>query len=130
MAVGLYETLDEDAIRQNPEFIAFMVNGCMDKGIPMVTPPGVLGAHIDAMTFCEHIPQSQYPAGALAAAFYLCSGVRVWSAGPYRAFGMKTATISRPMRNCCGWPCLGVFSPCRKSNTPWTGWNGSMTTGA
>lgn len=76
MAVGLYETLDEDAIRQNPEFIAFMVNGCMDKGIPMVTPPGVLGAHIDAMTFCEHIPQSQYPAGALAAAFYLCSGVR------------------------------------------------------
>lgn len=76
MAVGIYETLDPDNIRQNPEFIAFMVNGCVDKGIPMVTPPGVLGAHVDAMAFCEHIPQSQYPAGALAAAFYLCSGVR------------------------------------------------------
>lgn len=76
MTVGLYETLDPDNIRQNPEFIAFMVNGCVDKGIPMVTPPGVLGAHVDAMTFCDHIPQSQYPAGALAAAFYLCSGVR------------------------------------------------------
>ncbi|NLA15033.1 MAG: tryptophanase [Bacteroidales bacterium] len=76
MAVGLYETLDPDNIRQNPDFIAFMVNGCSHKGIPMVTPPGVLGAHVDAMTFCEHIPQSQYPAGALASAFYLCSGVR------------------------------------------------------
>jgi len=76
MAVGLYETLDETMIGQSPEFIRFMVNGCMDKGIPMVTPPGVLGAHVDAMQFCDHIPQEQYPAGALAAAFFLCSGVR------------------------------------------------------
>jgi len=76
MAVGLYETLDETIICQSPDFIKFMVTGCMDRGIPMVTPPGVLGAHVDAMKFCSHIPQSQYPAGALTAAFYLCSGVR------------------------------------------------------
>jgi tryptophanase len=76
MAVGLYETLDETMISQSPDFIHFMVTGCMNKGIPMVTPPGVLGAHVDAMQFCSHIPQEQYPAGALAAAFYLCSGVR------------------------------------------------------
>jgi tryptophanase len=42
----------------------------------MVTPPGVLGAHVNAMEFCSHIPQLQYTAGALAAAFYLISGVR------------------------------------------------------
>ena len=36
------------------------------------------------MKFCEHIPQEEYPAGALAAALYLCSGVR----------GMERGTVS------------------------------------
>ena len=76
MAVGLYETLDETMICQSPQFIAYLVNSLTGKGVPMVTPPGVLGAHVDAMQICAHIPQTQYPAGALAAAFYLVSGVR------------------------------------------------------
>jgi len=76
MAVGLYETLDETMISQSPEFIAYLVNTLTEKGVPMVTPAGVLGAHVDAMRICEHVPQTQYPAGALAAAFFLISGVR------------------------------------------------------
>jgi tryptophanase len=76
MAVGLYETLDETMICQSPQYIAYLVNALSSQGVPMVTPPGVLGAHVDAMTLCSHIPQSQYPAGALAAAFYLVSGIR------------------------------------------------------
>ncbi|MDR2848545.1 MAG: tryptophanase [Bacteroidales bacterium] len=76
MAVGLYETLDETMICQSPKFIAYLVNSLTAKGVPMVTPPGVLGAHVNAMQFCEHIPQTQYPAGSLAAAFFLISGVR------------------------------------------------------
>ncbi|MDR2361525.1 MAG: tryptophanase [Prevotellaceae bacterium] len=84
MAVGLYETLDETMIRQSPQFIAYLVNALTARGVPMVTPPGVLGAHVDAMTMCHHIPQTQYPAGALAAAFYLVSGVR----------GMERGSIS------------------------------------
>ncbi|GHT53369.1 tyrosine phenol-lyase [Bacteroidia bacterium] len=76
MAVGLYETLDESMICQSPQYIAYLVNELVAKGVPMVTPPGVLGAHVDAMRVCAHIPQTQYPAGALAAAFYLISGVR------------------------------------------------------
>ncbi len=84
MAVGLYETLDETMISQSPQFIRFLVNELGRLGIPVVTPPGVLGAHVDAMGFCSHIPQEQYPAGALAAAFYLVSGVR----------GMERGTIS------------------------------------
>jgi tryptophanase len=76
MAVGLYETLDDTMISQSPEFIAYLVNTLMANGVPMVTPPGVLGAHVDAMKVCEHIPQTQYPAGALAAAFFLTAGVR------------------------------------------------------
>jgi tryptophanase len=76
MAVGLYETLDETVISQSPAFIKYLVEAAISKGVSMVTPPGVLGAHVNAMKFCEHIPQYQYPAGALAAAFFLVSGVR------------------------------------------------------
>ncbi|MDR1348080.1 MAG: tryptophanase [Prevotellaceae bacterium] len=84
MAVGLYETLDETMICQSPQYIAYLVNALTAKDIPMVTPPGVLGAHADAKRICEHIPQSQYQAGALATAFYLISGVR----------GMERGSIS------------------------------------
>jgi tryptophanase len=84
MAVGMYETLDEDMICQSPMFIKYLVESMASHGIPVVTPPGVLGAHINAMAFCSHIPQTQYPAGALAAAFYLVSGIR----------GMERGTIS------------------------------------
>ena len=76
MAVGLYETLDETMICQSPNFIAYLVNTLSEKGVPVVTPAGVLGAHVDAMQICSHIPQTQYPAGALAVAFFLISGVR------------------------------------------------------
>jgi tryptophanase len=84
MAVGLYETLDETMISQSPQFIAYLVHTLTTQGVPMVTPPGVLGAHVDAMRVCSHIPQTQYPAGSLAAAFFLVSGVR----------GMERGSIS------------------------------------
>jgi len=84
MAVGLHETLDETMISQSPRFIEYVVTEMDKRGIPVVTPPGVLGAHVDAMAFCSHLPQEEYPAGALAAAFYLISGVR----------GMERGTLS------------------------------------
>lgn len=84
MAVGLYETQDETVICQSIDTISYLVNTLDPKGIPVVTPAGVLGGHLDAMKFCEHIPQEEYPAGALAAALYLCSGVR----------GMERGTVS------------------------------------
>ncbi len=84
MAVGLRETLDETMISQSPRFIEYCVRELEKRGIPVVTPPGVLGCHVDAMAFCSHLDQREYPAGALAAAFYLISGVR----------GMERGTIS------------------------------------
>ncbi len=84
MAVGLMETLDEGMLSQSPSFIKHFVEELDSLGIPVVTPPGVLGCHVDATQFCSHIPQHEYPAGALAAAYYLISGVR----------GMERGTIS------------------------------------
>jgi tryptophanase len=84
MAVGLYETLDETMICQSPAFIKYLVEELHKKNIPVIRPAGVLGVHVDAMQFCDHIPQTEYPAGCLAAAFYLISGVR----------GMERGSIS------------------------------------
>ena len=84
MAVGLYETLDETMISQSPNFIAYLVNALDTYGVPVVKPAGVLGVHVDAMQVCAHIPQKEYPAGALAAALFLISGIR----------GMERGSIS------------------------------------
>jgi tryptophanase len=84
MAVGLYETQDETMICQSPSFIKYLVDSLHEKGIPVIRPAGVLGAHLDAMQVCAHIPQTEYPAGALAAALFLISGVR----------GMERGSIS------------------------------------
>ncbi len=84
MAVGLYETLDETVISQSPSFIKYLVEELHKKQVPVIRPAGVLGVHLDAMQICAHIPQKQYPAGALAAALFLISGVR----------GMERGSIS------------------------------------
>lgn len=84
MTVGLDETMDEFMINQGPIFIEYMVNELVKLGVPVVTPPGGLGTHLDAVKFLEHVPAEEYRAGSLAAAMYLAGGVR----------GMERGTIS------------------------------------
>ena len=76
MTVGFDESIEYDVISQAPQFIKYCVEELDKYGVPMITPPGGLGAHIDARAFLSHIPQEEYPAGALAAAMYLCGGIR------------------------------------------------------
>ena len=84
MTIGLEETMDEDMISQGPLFIAYMTEELQKVGVPVITPPGGLGCHIDAKQFISHVPQEQYPAGALAVAIYLAGGIR----------GMERGTLS------------------------------------
>lgn len=84
LTVGLEETMDMDMISQGPMFIEYMTEELYKKGIPVVTPAGGLGCHINAKEFVKHIPQQEYPAAALAAALFLVSGVR----------GMERGTMS------------------------------------
>jgi tryptophanase len=84
LAVGLEETMDMDVISQTPLFVEVMCHELLSKGVSVVMPPGGLGCHVDATSFCDHIPQTQYPAGALAAALFIASGVR----------GMERGTLS------------------------------------
>lgn len=84
LTVGLEETLDMDMIRQGPEFIAFMVDQLVSRGVPVVTPAGGLGCHLNARDFLPHISATDYPAGALASALFIASGAR----------GMERGTVS------------------------------------
>jgi tryptophanase len=84
MAVGIRETLNMDFVRQTPQFVEALGAMLLEKSVPVVRPFGGLGCHLDAMRFVGHIPQGQYPAGALTAAIYLIGGVR----------GMERGTLS------------------------------------
>jgi tryptophanase len=84
MAVGIQETLDMDVIGHTPLFVEALCNELIAKGVPVVTPSGGLGCHVDATAFCGHIPQDQYIAGSLCAAIFIASGVR----------GMERGTLS------------------------------------
>ena len=81
MAVGLREMTDVNVAGSAAEFVKYFAERLIDNNIPVVTPPGGLACHLDAKLFLPHLPQSQYPAGALAAAVYLASGVRSMERG-------------------------------------------------
>lgn len=84
MAVGIREMTDEACAGCAADLIEYFVSRLSDKGIPVVKPAGGVGAHVDAMRFLPHLDHLQYPAGALAAAIFICSGVR----------GMERGTVS------------------------------------
>ena len=84
LIIGFDETMDLDIISQGPQFINHCVTELDKYGVPMITPGGGLGAHINAKEVVSHIPSEEYPAGALVTALYLCGGIR----------GMERGTLS------------------------------------
>ena len=84
MTIGFEESMDMDVISQGPQFIDYCVKQLDSYGVPVITPGGGLGAHLDATEICKHIPQDEYPAGALVCALYICGGIR----------GMERGTLS------------------------------------
>ncbi|MCH5233336.1 MAG: tryptophanase [Muribaculaceae bacterium] len=84
LAQGLIESLDMDYINQGPEFIAYLVKELKDYGVPVVTPAGGLGAHLNCSAFVPDMPHDQYPAAAVGAAVYIAGGIR----------GMERGTVS------------------------------------
>ena len=84
MAVGMREMTDVDVAGASADAVKYFVGMLKEKGVPVVTPAGGLACHVDAMRFIDHVPQSQYPAGALTAAVFIASGIR----------GMERGTVS------------------------------------
>ena len=84
IAIGLEEAVDYDMISHGPEFISEFARILASYNIPIVTPAGGLGLHINAREFVSHIDPNHYQAASLVAAIYLISGAR----------GMERGTVS------------------------------------
>jgi len=106
IAVGLYEAVDEEYTSQSVEYIRYFVEQAVRRGIPMVTPPGILGAHIDASRFCPHLTFSDLPTASICAGLYLAGGIRVMDGGtggeafsdPTQRADMELVRIAFPRR--------------------------------
>ena len=84
VATGLEEALDFHMICHGPEFIEDFGEILKEYNIPIVTPTGGLGLHLNAKEFVGHIKEDEYQAAALVAAIYIVSGAR----------GMERGTLS------------------------------------
>jgi tyrosine phenol-lyase len=81
LASGLEEAVQEDHIRARIRQVEYLGNKLIEASVPIVVPIGGHAVFLDAKAFLPHIPQTSYPAQALAAAIYLDSGVRSMERG-------------------------------------------------
>ena len=84
VAIGLEEACDIDMISHGPEFIEEFGRILQEYNIPIVTPTGGLGLHINAREFVGHVKETEFQSAALASAIYIVSGAR----------GMERGTLS------------------------------------
>jgi tryptophanase len=76
IAVGLYESLEEDYLRYRIRSVAYLGDILTQAGIPIVQPTGGHAVYLDAKALLPHIPPHEYPAWALSLVLYLVGGVR------------------------------------------------------
>jgi tryptophanase len=76
IAVGLREGLEEAYLEYRLGQVAYLLEGLLDKGVPVVQPPGGHAVYIDAGDFLPHIPRVQFPGQSLAVELYLEGGIR------------------------------------------------------
>jgi tyrosine phenol-lyase len=85
MARGIVESVADDHIRTRVGQVEYLGNHLLDWGVPIVKPIGGHAVFLNARAFYPHIPQSQYPAQALACDIYIDSGVRTMERGAVSA---------------------------------------------
>ncbi|MBI5005265.1 MAG: tryptophanase [Candidatus Lloydbacteria bacterium] len=104
MARGIQEMTDDDYIAHRVGQVEALGERLEKAGVPIVTPVGGHAVFLDAKRFVPRIPQSQFPAQALAAAIYVESGVRSMERGivsgqhgdePYDGLELVRLTIPR-----------------------------------
>jgi tyrosine phenol-lyase len=92
MAIGIGESVQDDHIRARIGQVEYLGNRLLAHEIPIVKPIGSFGVFLNAKKFLPTVPQTSFPAQALAAAIYLDSGIRsmergIVSAGRNKATG-------------------------------------------
>jgi tryptophanase len=76
IAVGLREVLDDEYLRYRIEQVAYLGTLLVEAGASLLRPFGGHAVYLNAEAMLPHIPREQFPAHALACAFYVEGGVR------------------------------------------------------
>jgi tyrosine phenol-lyase len=76
IAVGLREVLDDAYLRYRIEQVAYLGTRLVQAGASVLRPFGGHAVYLNAEPMLPHVPREQFPAHALACAFYLEGGVR------------------------------------------------------
>jgi tryptophanase len=92
IAVGLREVVEEDYLRYRIASTRYLGEGLLERGIPIVRPPGGHAVYVDAGSFLPEISPTEFPAQALACEFYLQGGIRGVEVGTLMFGGEDPAT--------------------------------------
>lgn len=76
IAVGLDEVVQEDYLRYRVASVAYLGEGLLAAGVPIIRPPGGHAVYIDAGALLPWLDARQLPGQALACALFLEGGVR------------------------------------------------------
>ncbi len=92
IAIGLREVVEEDYLRYRLASVAYLGEGLMEAGYPIVRPPGGHAVYIDAGSFLPAIGPQELPAQALACELYVEGGVRSVEIGTLMFGGTDPST--------------------------------------
>ena len=81
MARGIAEAVDEDHMRARVGQVEYVGEKLIAAGVPVVRPLGGHAVFLDALRALPHVPQTAFPAQALAGELYLQAGVRTMERG-------------------------------------------------
>ncbi|MBI2069125.1 MAG: tryptophanase [Elusimicrobia bacterium] len=101
MAQGLLEVLEEDYLKYRLRSTAYLGEGLMKLGIPIMRPVGGHAVYIDARKFLPHIPRDQFPGQSLVVQLYLEAGIRSCELGSLmfgKAAKMELVRLAIPRR--------------------------------
>jgi tryptophanase len=95
IAQGLTEAVDHDYLRYRARSTAYLGDGLLAAGMPLVQPFGGHAVYVDARSLLPQVPALEYPGQALAVELYAAGGIRGCEIGTVM-FGRRPDGTEQP----------------------------------